>query len=174
MTIYGTVTNVRTSLSHCADQTLGRWDAGQMGQPCVTIPTLLLPDSLCTTTKACIVNSIMYLFIHSHYAFIRSFVYVIYAQGTQDCQERPKLNDVLSSSFLTVLCALSIYFLRSVKISTCLIGRSFQTNSSHGFGWPIFSQRSKSQHHIPKPEKRTDRGLQSTRLTTNTYLCYNC
>ena len=42
---------------------------------------------------------------------------------------RPKLNDVLSSSFLTVLCVLNIYFSLFRKSSTYLIGWSYQTNS---------------------------------------------
>ena len=42
---------------------------------------------------------------------------------------RPKLNDVLSSSFLTVLCVLSIYFSLFRKSSTYLTGLSYQTNS---------------------------------------------
>ena len=53
---------------------------------------------------------------------------------------RPKLKDILSSSFLTVLCALSTYFLCSVKaqhicladhikqtVNTVLVGQSFTT-----------------------------------------------
>ena len=83
---------------------------------------------------------------------------------------RPKLNDVLSSSFLTVLCALGIFFLCSVKAShiwladckkpsvdTVFVDQSFYNVPSHNITFPGCT-------------KRTACGLYTMRLTTSTSL----
>ena len=83
---------------------------------------------------------------------------------------RPKLNDVLSSSFLTVLCALSILISAPQKLNISDWPIILYKQLTRLWLANLFTTSRAIAPHIPKRAKRIVRGLQSTRLTTNTFL----